>query len=161
MPTSSRLLIVIADGEHVRFVAPAVDNALHTIGAVDSVEAHKRSANIGSDRPGAAMHTGATAQHAYTPRHDPHDLEKQSFARFVAGEICAHAGRGEFDGLVIVAPAHSLAEIREHLDADTAARIVGVAHKDLVKTPDDELWPHLREWVAPVHRVPPYSNPGG
>lgn len=161
MPTSSRLLIVIADGEHARFVTPAADNALHTAGAIDSVEAHKRAADIGTDRPGAAMHTGASVQHSFTPRHDPHDLQKEGFARFIAAEICARAGRGEFDELVIVAPAHSLAEIRGHLDGDTESRIVGVAQKDLVKTPDSELWPHLREWVPPVDRVPPYSNPGG
>lgn len=161
MSTSTRLMFVIADAEHARFVSPAADNALHTVGAIDSLEAHKQSADIGSDRPGAAMHTGASARHSFTPRHDPHDLEKRNFARFIAGEICARAGRDEFDSLVIVAPAHSLGEIREHLDGDTASRIIGTAHKDLVKTPDSELWPHLREWVPPVHRVPPYSNPSG
>jgi hypothetical protein len=29
---------------------------------------------------------------------------------------------------------------------------VGTLTRDLVKTPDDELWPHLRQWVRPVHR---------
>jgi hypothetical protein len=57
--------------------------------------------------------------------------------------------RGEFDELVIVAPPDVLIAIRERLDRATEARIVGTLKKDLVKTPDDELWPHIAKWVRP------------
>ena len=30
---------------------------------------------------------------------------------------------------------------------------MGSLAKDLVNTPDHELWSHLKEWVRPVHRA--------
>lgn len=58
MPRSRNLLIVIADGEHVRFVRPAEDNALHS----EAPAQHQRSADLGGDHPGAS--TGSSAHHA-------------------------------------------------------------------------------------------------
>jgi protein required for attachment to host cells len=153
MPRHQKLLFVIADGEHVRFVRPAEDNALHSDVAMDSISAHKRSAELGSDHPGASLHTGSSAHHALTPRHDPHQLEKEKFARAVAEQLNEAGAAGGFDELVIVAPPHTLAAIHDGLDAATGAKVIGTLPKDLVKTPDSELWPHVRHWVRPVHRA--------
>lgn len=152
MPKHPNLLIVIADGEHVRFVRPAADNALHSEPAIDSPTAHKRSADLGSDRPGASFHTGSSAHHALAPRHDPHALEKDKFAHQIALQLNTAAVEGWFDELVLVAPPHVLNALRDALDTTTAARVVGTLLKDLIKTPDDELLPHVRAWVRPVHR---------
>jgi protein required for attachment to host cells len=153
MPKDRNLLIVLADGEHVRFVRPAEDNGLHSEPVVDSPDAHKQSAGLGSDHPGAAVHSGSSAHHSFAPRHDPHDLAKDKFAHSVARQLNEAAGRGAFDELVVVAPAHILGEIRSGLDTTTEAKIIGVLAKDLVKIPDSELWPHVRAWVRPVHRA--------
>jgi hypothetical protein len=51
-----------------------------------------------------------------------------------------------------VAPAHTLNAIREKLQVAANNKIVGTLAKDLSKTPDDELWPHVRAWVRPTHR---------
>jgi protein required for attachment to host cells len=147
-----KLMIVIADGEHVRFVQPAENNALHSVSSLDSVAAHKQSSDLGSDHPGASYHSDSTAHHAVQPRHDPHELEKQKFAGLVAGQLNQAASQHAFDALVLVAPAHTLSAIRERLDAVANAMVVGTLTRDLVNTPDDELWPHLRQWVRPVHR---------
>ena len=152
MPIHRRLLIVIADGAHVRFVRPGSNNALHSDAALDSISAHKRTADLGTDHPGAAFHSDSSAHHALAPRHDLHDLEKEEFARLVARQLNEASSRGEFDDLVVVAPAHSLNAIRKELDTATDAKVVGTLAKDLVKTPDHELWPHVRAWVRPVHR---------
>ena len=136
------LLFVVADGEHVRFVRPAGDNALHSETRMDSEAAHKRSSDLGSDRPGAMV-----------PRHDPQDLEKAKFARAIAEQLNAGSAEDVFDELVIVAPSHTLAAVRDALNTTTAAKVVGTLAKDLVKVPDNELWPHVREWVRPAHRA--------
>ncbi len=152
MPRDRNLLIVIADGEHVRFVRPAEDNALHTETAIDSRDAHKQSSDLESDHPGAAYHSGSTAHHGLAPRHDPHAMAKEKFAHWVGEQLNTSAAAGRFDELVIVAPAHVLSEIREQLNPATAARLIGTLHKDLLKTPDEALWPHVRDWIRPVHR---------
>jgi len=153
MPMDRNLLIVIADGEHVRFVRPAADNALHSEAKVDSPSVHERSSDLGSDHPGAAMHSDSSAHHALTPRHDPHAIAKEKFAHSIAQQLNAGAARGVFDELIVVAPSHVLSEIRGALDTTAEAKVIGTLPKDLVKTPDDELGPHLREWVPPVHRT--------
>ncbi len=146
------LRIAIADGEHARFVQPDADNVLRTVGALDSASAHLRSRDLGTDRPGRAFESSASAHHAVGPRHDPHAMEKERFAKLVGEQLNAAAGRDEFDELVLVAPPRALRELREALDAVTQAKLVGMLEKDLVKTPDHELWPHVKEWVSPARR---------
>jgi protein required for attachment to host cells len=152
MPRARDLLIVIADGEHVRFVRPAADNALHSAASLHSPSAHKRSADLGSDHPGASLHSGSTAHHALAPRQDPHEREKETFAHAIAEKLNVRAAGDGFEELVIVAPPYVLKVIRRALDTKTEAKIVGTLAKDLVKVPDCDLWPHVQGWVRPIHR---------
>jgi protein required for attachment to host cells len=147
MSKHSRLLVVVADAEHARFIRSPGNNKLHDETAFDSTALHKHSSDLGADRPGAAMHTGSTAHHALAPRHDPKDLETVKFAQFVAGQVNAAAAEDAFDTLVLVAPPHSLEPLRAALDAPAEARIIGTLAKDLVKTPIGALWPHIEPLV--------------
>ncbi|MGC1407964.1 MAG: host attachment protein [Acetobacteraceae bacterium] len=146
------LRIVIANGEHVRFAQPDVDNVLRTIGSLDSASAHLRSRDIGSDRPGRSFESGTVARHAVAPRHDLHEMEKKKFVHLIGEQINAASGRDEFDELLLVAPPRALSELRAALDAATQVKLIGTLEKDLVKTPDHELSPHVREWVSPARR---------
>lgn len=145
------LWIAIADGEHARFVQPGAGNVLHTVGAVDSASAHLRSRDIGADRPGRSFESAASAHHAVGERHDLHRQEKDRFAQLVAEELNAAAERDTFDELLLVAPAHVMAELRRALNDGTVKKLVGMLEKDLVKTPDHELWLHVKEWVSEAH----------
>ncbi|MDR3537294.1 MAG: host attachment protein [Acetobacteraceae bacterium] len=146
------LCIVVADGGQARFVRPAADHALHTLETVEATSLHQQSSDLKSDRPGRSFESANPARHALAPRTDPHAMEKERFAQFLGGKICAESGQGAFDALVLVAPAHVLAELRGTLDEETAKKLVGTLAKDLVKVPDEALQPHLQEWVRPVHR---------
>jgi protein required for attachment to host cells len=146
------LWIAIVDGEHARFVQPDGDNVLHTMCSLDSASAHMRSRELGSDRPGRSFESATAAHHAVGQRHDLHAMEKEKFARFVAEEIDAAASRNDFDELLIVAPARTLHELREALGEAAGTRLIGTLEKDLVKTPDHELWPHVRDWVSAGRR---------
>jgi protein required for attachment to host cells len=147
------LWIAVADGEHARFVQPDGNNALHTVRAMDSISAHLRSRDLGSDRPGRSFESASPAHHAVGQRHDLHVMEKEKFARLVADELNAAAARDDFDDLLIVAPPRALRELREALGSVASAKLVGTLEKDLTKTPDHELWPHVRDWVS-VERRP-------
>ena len=147
------LRFVILDGGHARFVKPASDNALHTEEALDSTHAHSRTSDLVSDRHGRSFESGSATRHAYTPRHDPHDLDRLRFAQFIGEKLVTESAAGAFNELVVVAPSDILAAVTNALDHDTTAKIIGSLAKDLVKVPDHELWPHLKEWVRPVHRA--------
>jgi protein required for attachment to host cells len=153
MPQHHSICFVIADGGHARFVRPAKDNALHTFEAVDSATLHKRDHDLVSDRPGRAFESGNAARHAYTPRTDPHEMAKDQFTREVARMINETSASDEFHELVVVAPAHVSNELTGALDVAAKAKLLGSLPKDLVNTPDHELWPHLKQWIRPVHRA--------
>jgi protein required for attachment to host cells len=153
MPRHHRVCFVVADGGHARFVRPAEDNALHTVVSVDSTTVHKRDQDLVSDRPGRSFESGSSTRHAYTPRHDPHALAKDRFVHAVAEQLNEESAADGFDELVLVAPPHVLSELTGALDAPCRAKLLGSLAKDLVKTPDHELWPHLKEWARPVRRV--------
>ncbi|MCB5943800.1 host attachment protein [Acidocella sp. KAb 2-4] len=122
-----KVLFALANGEHARFVRPTEeDNTLHSSSRVVPEDGH----------PGAASHT--------------HAQDKNKFAAWVAEQLNQHVS--SYDELVLVAPAHTLSVIREHLNKQAAAKVVGSVDKDLAKTADGELWPHIRQWVRPVHR---------
>jgi len=148
-----RLLIVIADGEHARFVRPKENHALHSEFGLNAGTTHERSSDLGTDHPGATFHTGSSAHHALAPRHDLHDLETINFAHLVARRVNELALEDAFDDLVIAAPPHSLAAIREKLHVGTEARVIGTLAKDLVKVPDQKLSEHFKTWVRPVHSI--------
>ncbi len=144
----SRLWVVIADGEHARFVARDPHaRTLRTVRTVDSATAGERSHDLGSDRPGRSFESAASAHHAVQPKHDPHLLAKQAFVADIARQVNEAAAAGEFDHLVVVAPSHALGELRDGLGEAARKTLVGTLGKDLVKTPDHELPEHLAEWL--------------
>ena len=147
------LCFVIADGGRARLVKPAADNALHTIESLDSDSLHKQSSDLGSDRPGRAHESASPMRHAIAPKTDPHDLEKVRFAHVVGERVKEASQAGDFNELVLVAPPHVLAEMMGMLDQPTEAKVIGTLAKDLVKVPDHELYPHLKQWVRPTHRA--------
>ena len=106
-----------------------------------------------SDRQGRAFESGSAARHAYRPRTDPHELAKERFTQSVARRINEEFAADAFNELVVVAPSQVLGELTFGLDTTTRSKLMGSLAKDLVKTPDHELWSHLKEWVRPVHRA--------
>jgi protein required for attachment to host cells len=128
MPIQVKLLFAVADAEHARFVRPAdADNTLHSFSRANPEEGHAGSAD------------------------HPHAQDKEKIAAWVAEQL-NHAA-ATYDELVLVAPAHTLGVIREHLNKQAAAKVIGTLDKDLAKISDHELWPHIKHWVRPVHRA--------
>ena len=62
-------------------------------------------------------------------------------------------GEDEFDGLVLAAPAYAIHIVMDELQPAAHAKLLGNVTKDLVKTPDDKLWEHMKEFLPPP--VPP------
>ncbi|VTZ26318.1 conserved hypothetical protein [Methylocella tundrae] len=148
-----KLWIVVADGEHARIIAPREDGVLETHDRINSQSAHLRSKDLGSDRPGRVHESATTAHHSAEPRTDPHEAAKERFGRNLGHWLTEQSRQGAFDELLLVAPSHILTDLREELDRPAAEKLRGVLAKDLTKTPDDELQPHLSEWVRPPQRV--------
>jgi protein required for attachment to host cells len=142
---------VLADGEHARIVVPAPRHQFHELTSLDSTMAHKRSAALGTDRPGRSFESASPTRHAIEPRTDPHRAAKHEFLDFLACHLAEEARSGAFDRLVLVAPAEALHELREHLERPVATMLAATLTKDLVKIPVAELATHLETfWTAPA-----------
>jgi protein required for attachment to host cells len=142
---ADKLWLVIADGEHGRVGVSAPGKQFVTTLALDTATAHKRSADLVSDRPGRAQES-ATTRYAIAPRHDPHAMAEQALAREVARQFDGHAVGRAFDRLVLVAPTRVLSNLRAAISTGAQTRLAGTLAKDLVKVPDHALYAHLEAW---------------
>jgi len=140
----SRIWYVIADGGRTRIVEAREERSLfRTRSEVESVDIHRRSHDVGSDRPGRSHESAGAGSHAVEPREDIHIAAKRDFAREIAVTLNEAGARNEFDRLVIVAPAPILQAIKHHLDSETTKRLTAELQRDLTKVPDQNLNEHL------------------
>ena len=147
--SKTRTSILVADGEHARVVVPTPQRQFRTINSLDSTMAHHRSADLGTDRPGRSFESASPLRHAIQPRTDPHRAAKEGFEHFIAEQMNAAAAEGQYDRLVLVAPAHALHDLRAALDGLAESRLDGTLTKDLVKIPDSDLAEHLEAFWSP------------
>lgn len=147
MESNRTTWIVIADGEHARFVSRDPKGGFRTHRIVDSPSAHMHSAELGDDRPVRAFDSGSGRRQTITPKQDLHEREKQRFAEQLAHELNRESARAAFGRFVLVAPARTSSLLRAQLDATTTDKLVGTLHKDLVRVPDHALIEHLDRWA--------------
>jgi protein required for attachment to host cells len=138
-----RICYVIADGGRARFVERDETGAYRTVLSFVAAEMHKRSSDLGRDRPARVKESANATRHAVEPRRDLHEAAKQDFIRTVAAELSALHKQGKFDQLVLIAPAGVLTELRDALTKSTAGIVVKELQKDLTKVPDHDLTQHL------------------
>jgi len=135
---------VLADGAKARIVTRPEPSANYVVVfAEDSAEAHARSRDIGSDRPGRTQESAYSGRHAVEPRHDAHRMAEAKFLRSVVAHINRESARGSFDRLVIYAAPRCLSTLRAGLDPATTKKLYGEYAKDLTKTPLSELPVHF------------------
>ena len=104
---------------------------------------HKRSRDLGLDRPARVKESANAARHAVEPRRDLHEAAKEDFIALVAEDIEAGHGRDQFDRLVLIAPPRVLTELKQKLSKPIAKIVVSDLQKDLTKVPDHDLAKHI------------------
>jgi protein required for attachment to host cells len=139
----ARIWYVIADGGRARFVERDDAGAYRTVLSFVAADLHKRSSDLGRDRPARVNESANVARHAVEPRRDLHEAAKQDFIALVAEEIEAEHGRDRFDRLMLVAPPGVLTELKQKLSKPLVQIVVQDLQKDLTKVPDHDLAAHL------------------
>jgi len=139
----AKLWYVIADGGRARFVEQDDRGAFRTVSNFVSTELHKRSEELGLDRPARVQESASPTRHAVEPKRDLHDAAKEEFIRTVGAELAGLQKEGSFDELVLVAPPGVIRELKDALTKPVAERVVKELHKDLTKVPDHDLTSHL------------------
>ena len=149
MTHQPRTWFVVADGAHARILVRDQEG-FADVAASGSVDAHKASSHLGSDKPGRVFDGGGTAHHAIEPHTDPHLRAKRGFAHAVADMVNDGARKNAFAQWVLVAPPKTMQAIKEVLDGAVAERLVAEEPKDLTKLPEGELRDRLAEIHLPL-----------
>ena len=97
----------------------------------------------GSDRPGRSFESARTGRSGAVPQTDWHRLEEDRFVGRVAAALEDLVRKRSVPALVIVAPPHTLADLRRDFHADVKKLIVAEIDKDLTKHPVGEIETHL------------------
>jgi protein required for attachment to host cells len=95
----------------------------------------------GTDRPGRIGK--ASGRRATVEATDWHELEARRFVEQVAAAAEAIVREDKTTTLIIVAPPHTLAELRSQWHADVKRRIIAELAKDLTRHPVSEIEKHL------------------
>jgi len=140
---NARIWYVIADGGRARFVERDEKGAFRTVASFVSTDLHKRSSDLGRDRPSRVMESAGPGRSAVEPRRDLKEAAKEDFVKLVAEELGVGHERGQFDSLVLVAPPGVLTELKNNLSKPIAKLVAGDLQKDLTKVPDHDLTEHL------------------
>lgn len=135
MHRPNRILFVLADGAHARFVQRSGKTGAFV--TVRELDGSRKLENLrrelrGGPAQGRAQESSSPARHG-VGREDYARQAKEAFVAQVAQEAREFAGGGE--ALVVFAPARLVSAFRQRL-GDKAAAVVA---KDLIKTPDAEL----------------------
>ena len=127
-----RLWIVVADGGQARVLGIAADRrGLNALREMTSVDAHRRSQDLASDRPGRSFESANPTRHAIAPRQDPHEEARERFISQLALMLSEDNRAGQFDELILIVAPGLSGTLRDALDEPTRARVRETLVKDL------------------------------
>ena len=142
--------IVVADASRARiFQAEAVNGELHELETLTHPEGRLHEQELTSDLPGRSFDSGGQGRHGMDTENSPKHQELIHFIKFVASHLNDARKSGALKSLYIVAPAEVLGLLRDNLDKNTKAILVGDLTKNYSTLTSQELLKHLPQ---------PFSN---
>jgi len=134
---------VITDGGRARFVRPAEGQHFRTIREFESEHIHDRAHALGRAPLSRVNESASPTRHGIEPREDPRDRAERDFANTIAQTLNADQDVAACDALVLVAPNHTLSELRAGLSTALKQKVATTVAKDITKVPDADLPKHL------------------
>ncbi len=130
--------VLVADGARARIFVKDLKKLNNAIGQ-DFVGENLRESELGTSKPGRGYESSNPARHAYQPRTDWHQYQKQLFAKELCDILEKANKNSEFDELIIVSPPKTLGDIRGYLCKQTLSKIKAEIPKDITKFTENEL----------------------
>jgi len=143
-----KTLYIVADGGRVRYVERTGPGHFMTIRKFVSAHIHEKSSALTRDKPARVHESAAAARHAIAARLDPRDKVECAFIQSIADDLREDNTLGDYDSLVIVAPARLQKVFRSSLPSALAAKLVKSIDKDLTRVSDGDLFRHLPELLV-------------
>ncbi|MGD9805337.1 MAG: host attachment protein [Hyphomicrobiaceae bacterium] len=146
---SIRTWILIADAGRARVVENlGPGKGVYPVDGLASESALPSSTHeIVADRQGRSFESSSATRHPMSPPTDPREQLKRSYLEMIADQLDAQLQADAFDRLIVVAPPTALGMLRQAFSSRVSAAIAGELAKDLTKTRDHNLGPHLTDVV--------------
>jgi protein required for attachment to host cells len=142
----NRTWIVVADGGQARIlVYERPGNGVRQLPDTSFSDPHLPTHEIMTDRQPRTQESVGSARHAIEPKIDPHELRKKQFLTQLTAHLEKSAQRGDFEHLVIVAPATALGELRKDFSPLLNQRLSAEFVHDYVHQSNDYIYQHIRE----------------
>jgi protein required for attachment to host cells len=131
-----RVWVVVADGGQARVLGVTGDRrGLTVLREMTSVDAHRRTQDLVSDRPGRSYESASPTRHAIAPRQDAHEQARERFVSQLALMLIEDNRARQFDELILIVAPGLSATLRDALDE----------LKDLTKVPLHDIHDRLVE----------------
>ncbi|MBX9804705.1 MAG: host attachment protein [Alphaproteobacteria bacterium] len=137
--------ILVADAGNARII-----ERIGTLGGLIEIQnlshSHESTHEHGPDRPGRGFESSGTTRHAYEPRSDWHEQQKDEFAKEIVTLLNeAHLNK-KFDELYVLAPAKMLGLLRHHI-TNTNHHIGPKVAKELTKDATSCTLDELEQYI--------------
>lgn len=136
----SKHLVLVVDGHRAKVLEKS-GLQLKQLGSTIERSKVMQEFDMGAGKPGRMRAPGGTQD--YAPHTDPEDVQHDSFMREVARRM--NHGYPEMLTLILIAPPHSLGQLRKHLNEHILAKIDHEVAKDLTKLREDEILQYVQK----------------
>lgn len=145
MMKTNRTWIVVVDGARARTLL-YLGRASGVRQLPDSFffDEHAPTHELVTDHQARVHESVGSVRHAIEPRIDPHKQRKQQFLAKVAQHLSAAAQRGDFENLVVVAPATALGELRKDLSPQLQKLLLSEIAHDYAYQTNDYIFEHIK-----------------
>lgn len=138
MHKQKKTWVLIADGSRARIFVKSHNKLNHIMGQ-DFVGENLRESDLGTSKPGRGYESSNPTRHAYQPRTDWHQYQKEQFAKELCTILDKATENSDFDELIIISPPKTLGDIRAYLSKQTLSKVTAEVPKDITKLNELEL----------------------
>jgi protein required for attachment to host cells len=141
----NRTWIVVADGAQARILL--YTERVHGVRQLpnsDFHDAHAPTHELVTDQQPRVHESVGSARHAIEPRIDPHRQRKLQFLEKLTQHLSSAAQRGEFEHLVLVAPAPAMGQLRKDLGPQLKKMLFAEIVHDYAHQTNDYIFEHIK-----------------
>jgi len=136
--------VLVADGRKILLLRNEGDDTYPNLVVEHAEEqANPKDSDQKTDAPGLSFSSVGSGR-STMDEVDFHQQEEDRFAADAADLLKRRAMANDFESLIVIAPPHTLGELRKHYHDSVSARISGEINKDLTGHPTADIESAIR-----------------
>lgn len=142
----NRTWIVVADGAKARILLYKThQKGVQQLPDGEFHDSHLSTHDLVTERQPRVHDSVGAARHAVEPRIDPHEQREEQFLARIATNLEHAEQRGEFEHLVVVAPATAMGDLRKAFGPSLQKRVFAEIVHDYTHQSNDYVYEHIKD----------------